>query len=157
MKLFPDKNVLIKLKGDRATSLNELRRNTKLTGKLMSEYTNKQFIGQVSDYGFKIISSEIGRSAVCVFIGDLQDSLGTLEIRLHTAFKILFSILMLLPIIGFAMAILINGIEGLMMTILPTIIGLLFVRFVFMELSFRFISNTGLNKLKKLIELEIVE
>jgi len=155
MKLFPCKNVTVELRDDRATTLNELRRNTKLTVTLVSDYTDKEFIGQVGDSGFKIISSEIGRGAVCVFIGELQDSLGTLEIRIHNAFKIMFIILMLLPIIGFGIAGLLDGIVTAMIPLM--IMGIAFVRFVFMELSFRFISKTGLNKLEKITGLKMVE
>jgi hypothetical protein len=151
MKLFPSRNLTVELQYDRMITLNELRCNTKLTDTLVSEYTDKAFIGRVNDSGFKIISSEIGRGAVCVFLGELQDSLGTVEIRMHNAFKILFSILMLMPIIGFGIAVLTNGIENSIAIILPMIMGVLFVRFVFMELSFRFISKTGINKLTKLI------
>ena len=152
MKWFPSKSFTVELRDDRTYTLDQLRRNTKLTENLVSDYTGKEFIGQVSDYGFKIISSEIGRGAVCVFIGELQDALGTLNIRIHNAFKILFSILMLLPIVGFVTAIVINGFVNSILIILPAVFGVLFVRFVFMELSFRFIARTGLNKLNSWTE-----
>jgi hypothetical protein len=155
MKLFPSKHFTVELKDDRATTLDELRRNTKLTDTLVSAYTDKKFIGQVSDCGFKIISSEMGRGAVCVFIGELQDSLGTLEIRIHKAFKIMFVILMLLPIVGFGIA---GLLDGIVMAMIPLMImGVVFVRFAFMELSFRFISKTGLNKLERIIGLKMVD
>jgi hypothetical protein len=157
MKLFPNKNFVVELKVDRAATLNELKRNTKLTDTLVSEYTDKEFIGQVDDCGFKIISSEIGRGAVCVFIGELQDSFGTVEIRIHNAFKVMFSILMLMPIVGFGIAVLTNGIENSFGIIIPMIMGVLFVRYVFMELSFRFISKTGMNKLTKIIGIKTTE
>ncbi len=155
MKLFPCKTFTVQLRDDRVTTLNELRRNTKLTVTLVSDYTDKEFIGQVHDFGFKIISSEIGRGAVCVFIGELQDSLGTLEIRIHKAFKIIFAILMILPLIGFVIVGLLDGILTAMIPLM--IMGVVFVRFVFIELSFRFISKTGLNKLEKIIGLKTVE
>ncbi len=156
MKLFPNKNFTVELKDDRATSLNELRRNTKLTDKLVSVYTDKEFIGEVDDSGFKIISSEIGRGAVCVFIGELQDSIGTVEIRIHRAFKVMFSILMLMPAIGFGISIVKQGIEKSLGIIIPIIIGILFIRFVLIELSFRFISQSGFKKLTKIIRIKEV-
>jgi hypothetical protein len=154
MKLFPDKRITVELRDDRATTLNELRRNTKLTGRLLSDYTNKEFIGQVDDCGFKIISSEIGRGAVCVFVGDFQDSIGEIEIRIHKAFKVMFSILMLMPIIGFGMSIFTQGIEESIGVIIPMTLALLFIRFVLMELSFRFISKIGFNKLTRIIGIK---
>ena len=157
MKLFPNKNFTVELRDDRATTLNELKRNTKLTDNLVSEYTEKEFIGQVDDCGFKIISSEIGRGAVCVFIGDFQDMYGHLEIRIHNAFKVMFSILLLMPIVGFGIMLFTNGIENFIGIIISMIALILFVRFVFMELSFRFISKTGLSKLTKRIGIKIIK
>jgi len=95
MKIFPNKNLTIELRDDRLTTLNLLKQNTKLTNTLVSQHTDKEFIGQVHDSGFKIISSEIGRGALCVFVGELQDSFGNLEIRIHKAFKVMFSILLI--------------------------------------------------------------
>ncbi|WP_299326579.1 hypothetical protein [uncultured Maribacter sp.] len=154
MKLFPSKYFTVELREDRVATLNELKRNTKLTDNLISSYTDKKFIGKVNDGGFKIISSEIGRGAVCVFTGELQDSLGELEIRIHNAFKVMFSILLSYPLIGFGLITYNQGFEKAIKLLPILIIGLLFIRFVFIELSFRFISKTGLNKLTKTIGIK---
>jgi hypothetical protein len=134
MTLFPSRSFTVEFRDDRATTLKALRQNTKLTDRLVSDYTDKEFIGQVSDCGFKIISSEVGRGAVWVFIGDLQDSLGTLEIRIHNAFKVIFSILMLMPIVGFGIVGLIDQVVIAMIPLM--IMGIVFVRFVYVEISF---------------------
>jgi hypothetical protein len=150
MKLFPHKIVMVELSDNRATTLNVLRHNTKLTDVLGSYYTDKDFIGQVDDAGFKIISSEVGRGAVCVFVGDLQDSIGRIEIRIHNAFKMMFSILMLMPIVVLAISIANEGIRESAGLIFVTLMTIVLLRFVFIEFSFRFISRTGLNKLSKI-------
>ena len=155
MQLFPNKNLTVELSNDRQTTLDNLKQNTKLTDRLVSEHTDKEFIGQVNDSGFKIISSEIGRGAICVSVGELQDSFGNLEIRIHKAFKVMFSILMLMPISGFVIAVITNGIQNSIGILIPMFMGILFVRFVFIELSFRFNSKTGLNKLNRVIGLKI--
>ena len=155
MKLFPNKNYTIELRDDRKVTLDKLRRITELKDNIVSSHTDKEFIGQISDSGFKIISSEIGRGSICVFIGELQDSFGNLEIRLHTAFKVMFSILMLTPIIGFGIVLFNSGIEKSIAILFPLIIGLLFIRFVFIELSFKFISKTGINKLYRLVGIKV--
>jgi hypothetical protein len=151
MKLFPNKRITVRLTDDRTATLIELRRNTKLTDRLVSDYTNKGFIGQVNDCGFKIISSEIGWGAFCVFVGDFQDSSGEIEIQIHRVFKVLFSILMLMPLIGFGISIVAQGIEESIAVIAPMALGILFIRFVFMEISFRVISKIGITKLTRII------
>lgn len=135
-------------------TLNELKRNTKLTDNLISSHTDKKFIGQVNDSGFKIISSEIGRGAFCVFVGEFQDSLGKLEIRIHNAFKIMLSIILSYPFVGFGLIAYNQGFLEAIKFLPILIVGLLFIRFVFIELSFRFISKTGLNKLIKTLGIK---
>ena len=154
MKLFPAKNFKVELISDYSMSMENLKSNTDITDSLTSDWTKKAFRGQVSENGFKIISSEIGRGAVCVLIGKFDKNTGEIEVRIHKAFKVMFSILMLMPIIGFGLAILSNGIEKSTGIIIPTIMGILFVRFIFLELSFRFISNTGINKLTDILRIK---
>lgn len=151
MKVFPTKIITVNLRDDRASTLAALRRNTELKNKLISIYTNKAFIGQVDDSGFKIISSEVGRGAFCIFTGVLQDSKGEVEISVHPAFRILLSILLLMPVIGFLISVATKKIDHSYMLLIPMILAVLFIRFVFMELCFRFISRTGLNKLKNIL------
>jgi hypothetical protein len=156
MKLFPHKKITVELQHDTLTTLSDLRRHTKLTETLVSSYTDKDFIGQVNDRGFKIISSEIGRGAVCVFLGDFQHSSGTIEIRIHNAFKIMFSILLLMPVIGFGLAVWTIGFEDSIASILPMIVYILLVRLL-VELTFRFISKTGLNKLIRIAGIKVTD
>ena len=154
MKLFPTKNFMAELRSDYSISMQNLKSSTDITDSLTSDWTKKEFRGQVNEKGFKLISSEIGRGAVCVLIGKFDGKTGEIEVRIHKAFKVMFSILMLMPIIGFVIAILTNGIEKSYGIIIPTIIGILFVRFIFIELGFRFISNTGINKLTDILTIK---
>ncbi len=157
MKLFPTKNFTAELTENSATAMAELKRNTDITDSLVSDWTKKAFRGQVNENGFKIISSEIGRGAICVLIGKFDGKNGEIEVRIHKAFKIMFSILMLMPIIGFGIVFLTTEIEKSIGIIFPMIMGILFVRFVFMELSFRIVSRTGINKLSKILRIETLE
>jgi len=154
MKLFPTKNFKAELRSDYSISMENLKSNTDITDSLTSDWTKKAFRGQVNENGFKLISSEIGRGAVCVLIGKFDGNTGEIEVRIHKAFKVMFSILMLMPIIGFGIAILTSGIEKSIGIIIPAIMGILFVRFVFIELGFRFISNTGINKLTDILTIK---
>ena len=151
MKLFPSKKLSFELREDLSKVMARLERKTDITDSLVSARTDKEFRGQIKHDGFKLISSEIGYGALCVLIGKFEGKLGEIEIRLHRAFKIMFSILLLLPIIGFGIAVFTVGIENSYGLIIPLLMGILVIRFVFMELSFRFSSKTGLTKLKEIL------
>ena len=154
MKLFPTKNFTAELRSDYSISMENLKSNTDITDSLTSDWTKKAFRGQVNENGFKIISSEIGRGAICVLIGKFNRKTGEIEVRIHKAFKVMFSILMIMPIVGFGITTLTNGIEKSFGIIIPMLMGIVFVRFVFIELSFRFISNTGINKLTDILTIK---
>ncbi len=149
--MFPTKQFTAELTENSAIAMAELKQNTDLTDTLVSDWTKKAFRGQVNENEFKLISSEIGRGAICVLIGKFKEKNGEIEVRIHKAFKVMFSILMLMPIIGFGIVAITNGIEKSYGIIIPMIMGVLFIRFVFMELSFRFVSKIGMNKLTRII------
>ncbi len=151
MNLFPIKVFSVELKEDAQSALAELRRNTEITNNLVSTWTDKAFRGQVGDKKFKVISSEVGRGAICVFNGVFEGNKGIIDVQVHNAFKVIFSILMFLPAIGFIIGVLSTGIKNSLGLLIPVIMEFVFVRFIFIGLSFRFISNTGLSKLKGII------
>jgi len=59
-----------------------------------------------------------------------------------------------MPLAAYFIAVLTNGIENSIGILIPITMGILFIRFVFIELSFRFVSKTGLNKLNRLIGIK---
>ena len=66
----------------------------------------------------------------------------------------MFSILLSYPFIGFGLIAYNQGIEKGLNFLPILLIGLLVIRFVFIELSFRFISNTGINKLTDILTIK---
>lgn len=153
MKLFPTKIYTVKLRSNYSLCVQNLKTNTEITDSLISKKTNKGFIGKITENGFKLISSESGRGAVCVLIGDFKDLNGTIGVRLNNAFKVLFSILLSYPFIAFGLLAYNEGFEKAIEFTPTLIISLLFIRFVFIELSFRLISKTGLNKLTQTLNI----
>lgn len=155
MKLFPTRKFTAELMKNKSNVITELKQNTKLTSGLVSEWGVKEnFIGQVNENSFKIISSIVGFGALCVFIGKLNEKNIEINVRFHKAFKILFSILLSYPIIGFIVIALTEGIESAFSFLPILIFALLGIRFIFMELSFRVISKIGMNKLTKTIGIK---
>ncbi|MFD2824537.1 hypothetical protein ACFS5M_12715 [Lacinutrix iliipiscaria] len=151
MKIFPTNNYVFELTKESTDALSELEKNTLITDSLVSEWTKKTFIGQVDNKGFKIISSKPGRGAFCILEGTLKSKKGTLEIRIHKAFRIMLSLIYLFPIIGFTIALFTKEKEIIISLIFPTLMALVVFRFVFTELAFRIISRNGLKRLTEII------
>ncbi|MEQ8475836.1 hypothetical protein [Fulvivirga sp.] len=154
LKLFPTKSLNVELEDLYSRSYEKLKGQTDLTDNLISTWTNKEFRGTVTEQGFKLISSEIGRGAVCVYIGNFQNNSGTIQVRLNKAFQILFGILLSYPIIGFGLLLLTEGFNNALKFIPILLLLFLFIRYVFMGLSFWFISKTGLKKLARTLNIK---
>ena len=153
MKLFPSKNFIVELKSDYSISMENLKLNTDITDSLTSARTNNEFRGQVNKKGFKIISSEIGRGAFCILNGKFNERKGEIEVRIHNVFKVMLSIILLYPLAGFGIIFYQEGIQKAVELLPAFLISFVFIRFVLIELSFRFISNTGINKLTKTLNI----
>lgn len=151
MKIFPIKYYEIELLSDSSKALSELEKNTMITDSLTSEWTKKAFIGQVSESGFKIISSEPGRGAFCIFNGKLESKKGSVEITINKAFRMILSIIFLFPIVGFIISFFIKEIEVSISLIIPTLMSIVVFRFILTEIAFGIISKNGLNKLTRII------
>ena len=151
MKIFPTNNYQFELKKESSDALSELEKNTLITDSLVSEWTKKAFIGQVNRNGFKIILSKPGRGAFCILEGKVESYNGTLEIRIHKAFRVMLSLIFLFPLIGFLIALFTKEKEIIISLIIPTLMAIAVFRFIFTELAFRIISKSGLNKLTEII------
>ncbi|MCH4551901.1 hypothetical protein [Aestuariibaculum lutulentum] len=153
MKLFPSKIFKTELRNDYLISMQNLKSNTDITDTLVSNHTNKAFRGLVDEVGFKIISSEIGRGAVCVLIGNFNGKTGEIEVRIHNAFKVMFSIILSYPFIGFGIISYTQGMEKGINFLPILLFGFLFIRFIFIGFGFRLISKTSINKLTEILEI----
>ncbi|RAR46869.1 hypothetical protein [Flavobacterium lacus] len=153
MKLFPTKTYEFEIANDYSKTLAELEQNTYLTNTLVSEWTKKMFIGQVSENGFRLISAKPRRGAFCVFNGKLELNSGSVEVSIHKSFQILLSIIYLFPIIGFLIALFTKEKEVIVSLIIPTLMAIIVFRFIFTELAFRFISSEGLKRLSIIMQI----
>ncbi len=96
MTIFPSDEYEVELKNESSMVMNKLKRNTKMSNSLVSEWGVKEaFIGRVDNNGFKIISSIVGFGAFCVLTGQFQNKEGIIKIQVHKTIQVLLSILML--------------------------------------------------------------
>lgn len=154
MKIFPTKEIEFKLLDSQVETLERLKRRTELSENLTSQITNKSFRGIINGNQFKVISSALGSGAFCTMTGEINSDKGFVKIEIHKAFKVLLSILLLLPLIGISAAIL-TGKEQFSPVFILVVIGqTLFIRYVFVGIAFRFISNASLNRLRDVLDFE---
>ena len=157
MNIFPTKEKEFKLIGDQAETLNRLKRRTERSENLTSQYTDKSFRGIINGNEFKVISSVIGKGAFCVLTGKINSKNGNVKVEIHKAFRVLLSIILCFPVIGITIAILTGSEEFSPVFILVIILQVLMIRYIFIELAFKFLSKQSLNRLRDVLDFEWIK
>lgn len=157
MKLFPTKELNFRLVNDQAETLDRLNRRTERSDNLTSQFTDKSFRGQIDKNEFKLISSTIGRGAFCVMSGQINSVDGSVKVEIHKVFQILLTIILLLPLVGFLIMAINQTDKFSPIMILVAIGQILMIRYVFIELVFRFLSRESLNRLKDVLDFDWIK
>ncbi|HQV36164.1 MAG: hypothetical protein KA215_07695 [Flavobacterium sp.] len=157
MKLFPTNTYTFKLFGEETEALDRLKRRTEFSESLSSQCTDKSFRGIIDRNSFRIISSEIGKGALCVLTGKIENKTGEVKIEINKPFRILFSFILCFPLIGIALAIVVGREEIPLLLPFIAILQTLMIRFLFIEIAFRILSKRSLHKLRDVLDLETLK
>jgi hypothetical protein len=155
MKIYPIKIYSITLINGRSKAISELQKETLSDEQFVSDWNRQTFLGKINETNFELNLSKRLYGNFCDFNGQLDEKNGTLEIGINKTFKIILFAIFLFPIFGFLTSLFKNGFKNSVELLLPTIFFILILRFVFIELGFRIISKIGVNKLSKIIGIEI--
>ncbi|WP_157593263.1 hypothetical protein [Rufibacter tibetensis] len=157
MNIFPLKNQGFRLIESQAETLNLLMRRTEKSESLTSQVTDKSFRGMISGNKFKIISSAFGRGAFCVLTGEINTNEGHVKVEIHKVFKVLLSIILCFPIIAVASMAVSRAEDFSANFILTAVLQVLMIRYAFIGIAFKFLSNSSLNRLRDVLDLEWIK
>ena len=157
MKLFPTKKFEIELAEPLESALEKLRNETEPSTSLASEWTKKTFTGQVTESGFKLISSAVGHGPFCILDASFEGQKGTFTAYIHPVFKGLVAVLLFFPILGIVFVTVMNGFGDLdehlnLLILLPIMFILL--RFGYVQLLFWYTKRGVINRLFYTIEIK---
>ena len=150
IKLFPEKNYLIELGNDSSIAISRLISQTLSKEQYVSNWKAQAFIGEIKNNEFEIALSKELYGDFCILRGKIDKTKGTLNILVSKKIKIIFISIILFIISGIIGAIF----YGEMITLLKLIIAIPVFRYIFLELGFRIISKSTINKLTEIIEIE---
>jgi hypothetical protein len=150
MKIFPESNYSIELNTDSMSAISELKNRTLSKEQFVTNWNNQTFIGKIKENEFEIKLSKKLWGEFCVLRGKLENKKGILEIRTGKIVKIIFVAIILFSLSGIIVAIIQNKLE-LIFYLLATIFLL---RFIFLELGFKFASKCTLNKFTEVIGIK---
>lgn len=103
---------------------------------------------------FKVIISLIEKGAFCVMTGKINSENVIVKVETYKVFEILLSIFLCFAVVGMIVLILRNAQEFLPILILVMIGQILIIRYVFIGLAFRFLSEDFLNRLPDVLDFE---
>ncbi|MFD0992163.1 hypothetical protein [Tenacibaculum geojense] len=150
MKIFPEIDYFIELNDDSSLAISELENQTLSKEQFVANWNNQTFIGKIEKNEFEVKLSKKIIGEFCVLKGKLKNEKGTLKIRTGRIFKIIFVAIVLFALSGIVTAIVQNKLE----LIFHLVMTILVMRFIFLELGFRIISNSGINKLTEIIGIK---
>lgn len=154
MKFFPSLDKKYSFISSQEETFERLARRTLISDSLVSQKTDKSFIGKINDKSFRLISSTIGKGALCVLTGNIHGEYLHVKVELNHAFQVLFSILLVLPIIAFISTYFSDpeNFTPVLYIVFP--LQILFVKFIFIDFTFKYLSKNSLNKLRDIMDLE---
>ena len=150
MKIFPESDYSIELNNDSELALVELKNRTLSNEQFVTKWSNQTFIGKIQNDKFEIKLSRKLFGEFCILNGKLENKTGTLKIRTGKNFKIIFVAIVLFVLSGIVVSIIQNKLE----LIFKFIATIFIMRFVFLELGFRIVSKSALNKLTEIIGIK---
>ena len=154
MKIFPTKHFKFTLNGNNPQKYIELLKSKTLeSNSLSTKSTNKEFIGRINGSYFEIIGSEIGIGAFMVLRGNFLNDAINIVAEINPPFKKLISVLFILVIASIAYNGFIIGFPAALGMLIPLMIFIGFVRFVFLRLFFNKAFNLIFNKFSTLLNL----
>jgi len=156
MDLFPSTYKEFKLIGSQADTLDRLRRRTEKSDTLTSRRTDRSFVGTVRENEFTLISAEIGRGPFCVMTGVVNSESGHVRVEIHKVFKILMGVIMSLPVIAEVASDMAGGRGFSPKSIVVAFVSVVFIRYVFIGIAFRFLSKASLSRLRDVLDVEWV-
>ena len=156
MEIFPTKELKFKLLDSKEETIERLKRRTEFSERMISNFTDKSFRGILNGDEFKIISSEIGKGALCVMTGKIDNDNSYVYVEMNKAFRILFSIMFVMPIIALTIQT-VKKPNDILIFILVGIGQILMIRFFFIGMFFSRMSKQSLNRLRDLLDIEFEE
>jgi hypothetical protein len=156
MKLFPNNRYVITLSVPKDRALRLLKENTLAKEQYVSNWNNQVFIGSIgaNQFEFKLSKKLISHS--CVLKGILEENTGIVDLRIGKFYKILFSLVAIFTLSGILTAI-VQEKTALIGYLLACI---LVMRFVFMEMTYRYALHhifRALNQLKIIDNMEKID
>ena len=156
MEIFPTKELKFKLLDSKEETIERLKRRTEFSERMISNFTDKSFRGILNGDEFKIISSEIGKGALCVMTGKIDNDNSYVNVEMNKAFRILFSIMFVMPIIALTIET-VKKPNDILIFILVGIGQILMIRFFFIGMFFSRMSKQSLNRLRDVLDIEFEE
>jgi K+-sensing histidine kinase KdpD len=153
LKIFPKNNYSIELKIDSTSATSKLKNWTLSKEEFIANWNNQKFIGEIKENEFEIKLSNKLFEEFCVVHGKLENKKGTLEIQIGKVLKIIFVLVILFISSGIITAVIQNKFEA----IFSLIVGIIVLRFVFLELGFRYATKSILQKLTEIIEIKTLQ
>ncbi|NHN24770.1 hypothetical protein FIA58_003690 [Flavobacterium jejuense] len=147
MQLFPQKECIIELNNNSEQAISKLKDQTLSKEQFVADWDKQAFIGKIENHVFEIKLSKKLYGNFCVLKGKLENQKAFVQIHTSKVIKIGFVVMIVISISAMLTAIIHNRWED----ILKYILAVLVLKFIFIELGFRIVSQKGIKRLTEII------
>jgi hypothetical protein len=150
MKIFPEKDCSIELNNDDFLAISELKIQTLSKRQFVSNWNNQVFIGDINENEFELSLSKKMFVELCVVNGKLHNRKAIMKMQTGKIAKIIFAAIVLFSLSGMLVAIM----QSKLNLVIYLVLNILVMRFVFLEIGFRYASKNFILKLNEIIGLK---
>lgn len=153
LKIFPENNYSIELTNDSTSAISNLKNCTVSKEQYVTNWNNQLFIGKIKENEFELKLSKKLYGDFCIVHGKLENKKGTLEIQTGKILKILFILIITFTLSGMVTAMVQHKFELLF----KLMIAIVIIRFIFLELGFRYVSKRLLKRLTEELKVKTLQ
>lgn len=153
MKTYPKNKYTIEITNDSTYAISNLKNCTLSKELYVTNWNNQLFIGEIRENEFELKLSKKLYGDFCIVHGKLENKKGTLEIQTGKILKIVFVLIFSFTLSGMIAAMVQHKFE----LIFKLMMVIVMLRFIFLELGFRYVSNRLLQKLTEVIKIKTLQ
>ncbi|MFV9484910.1 hypothetical protein ACNI3T_13760 [Christiangramia sp. ASW11-125] len=146
--MFPEKIYSIELLTEKKYAITKLKNVTLSDEQFVSHWNDQTFIGEIGENEFQIKLSRKLIGEFCILTGIIDNGRVKIKAGISKTLKLLFILASLFALSGIITAVFQNKLSA----IIPIILSVIVIRYIFLEIGFRLVFNRLENKLTRIIK-----
>ena len=152
--IFPTSNYKFQLLKSKSETIVDLLECTMGNGAVIKDWNKLTFKGKVETNRFTLYLYKPIYGSFSLLQGSIDEKECLVEVKINKLYRVLLFLLYLFPLIGFLISLFTKTNEVILGLVFPSMIVPFIIRYVFVELLFRFVSKKALSVFSDVLSLK---